>query len=165
MKTGITAHPGGSGAEKVSKSALGSENFVPNKHFRTTREALDYLKSEYPNWTFVGMETTERSVEYTRIRYSTEGIVLVLGNEVTGVDPCLLEAMDSIVEIPMHGKKNSLNVAACAPGTIQYFVPFHVNICFVSFVLALTLLLSFRFTLKWFSTKSLGSGGLRRWSR
>lgn len=101
---------------------------MPNQHFRTTQDALNYLKSEYKNWTFVGMETTERSVEYTKMEYSTEGIVLVLGNEVTGVDPCVLENLDSIVEIPMHGRKNSLNVAACAPGKTHIFLPSHVII-------------------------------------
>jgi 23S rRNA (guanosine2251-2'-O)-methyltransferase len=41
--------------------------------------------------------------------------VLVLGNEVTGVDTDLLPMLDMIVEIPMFGAKNSLNIAACAP--------------------------------------------------
>ena len=128
-QTGITAHPGGSGAEKLSKSALGSERFVPNRHFRTTQDALDYLKNEHKNWTFVGMETTENSVEYSKMKYSTEGIVLILGNEVTGVDPGVLTNLDSIVEIPMFGTKNSLNVAACAPGNYPVFFYFLVDGC------------------------------------
>lgn len=115
LTTGITAHPGGSGAEKVSKSALGSERLVPNRHFRSTQDALAFLKEEYPNFTLIGMETTESSVEYTQFEYPPEGIVLILGNEVTGVDPDVLTALDKIVEIPMFGAKNSLNVAACAP--------------------------------------------------
>ena len=40
---------------------------------------------------------------------------MVLGNEVTGVDTDILPLLDAVVEIPMFGTKNSLNIAACAP--------------------------------------------------
>ena len=43
------------------------------------------------------------------------GTVLMLGNEVTGIDADILPTLDAIVEIPMFGTKNSLNVAACGP--------------------------------------------------
>ena len=42
-------------------------------------------------------------------------IVLILGNEVTGVDTEILSEVDDVVEIPTFGAKNSLNVASCAP--------------------------------------------------
>jgi tRNA G18 (ribose-2'-O)-methylase SpoU len=42
-------------------------------------------------------------------------VALVLGNEALGVDRSVLEQCDGIVEIPLRGYKNSLNVAtACA---------------------------------------------------
>ena len=37
-------------------------------------------------------------------------LVLIVGNEVTGVDPALLELCEPIVHIPMRGHKRSLNV-------------------------------------------------------
>jgi tRNA G18 (ribose-2'-O)-methylase SpoU len=37
--------------------------------------------------------------------------VLVVGNEVCGVDPGILELCEQIVYIPMAGTKRSLNVA------------------------------------------------------
>jgi len=117
LTTGITAHPGGSGAEKLSKSALGSERLVPHEHFKSTADALTHVQQKYPGWTLIGMETTENSIEYTHMDYSpSDGICVILGNEVTGIDPDVLQNLDSIVEIPMFGTKNSLNVAACAPG-------------------------------------------------
>jgi tRNA G18 (ribose-2'-O)-methylase SpoU len=75
------------------------------------------------------METTERSEFYTSVRYpgpSTNadfredcsldtGVALFLGNEVSGVDTDIMPLLDQVIEIPMFGKKNSLNVAACAP--------------------------------------------------
>ena len=80
-------------------------------------------------WTIIGMETTDQSQCYTDVNYPgagsyivdkneslpNEGIVLVLGNEVTGVDTEIMPSLDLIVEIPMYGSKNSLNIAACAP--------------------------------------------------
>lgn len=115
LTTGITPHPNGSGAEKLHKSALGAELVVPSQHFTTTQEAVEFLRRELPDYQLVGMETTERSIPYTEMSYSTNGTVLVLGNEVTGVDTDILPVLDTIVEIPMFGAKNSLNVAACAP--------------------------------------------------
>eukprot|EP01135_Chromosphaera_perkinsii_P004056 Nk52_evm4s267 gene=Nk52_evmTU4s267 len=138
ITTGITAHPNGGGAEKLAKSALGAENLIPTRHFSTTKEALQQLRREFSEeeeevvqpkhiqhvvqppprrWRFLGMETTRNSVRYTHLDYPKhEGIVLVLGNEVTGLDPDLMvDFLDCIVQIPMFGFKNSLNVAACAP--------------------------------------------------
>ncbi|KAL7526470.1 hypothetical protein ACHAXR_004104 [Thalassiosira sp. AJA248-18] len=129
LTTGITPHPNGNGAEKLAKSALGAERIVNSKHFLTTKQALDFLRDERPNLLLVGMETTERSKCYTDVQYpgpqsisnndddSTQspGVALFLGNEVSGVDTEIIPLLDEVVEIPMFGKKNSLNVAACAP--------------------------------------------------
>ena len=127
ITTGITPSPSGSGREKLAKSALNADRVVPNKHFATTKEAIEYLRSTYPGFSLIGMETTERSKCYSQESYPgagyyTEngllpefGSVLVLGNEVTGVDTEIMPLLDKIVEIPMFGKKNSLNIAACAP--------------------------------------------------
>ena len=115
ITTGITPHPNGNGAEKVSKSALGAEIVVPSRHFPTTREAIEFIREKYPEYQVVGLETTEKSVCYTKFSFPPEGVVLVLGNEVTGVDTKIMPLMDNLLEIPMFGTKNSLNVASCAP--------------------------------------------------
>lgn len=113
---GITPHPDGSGGEKLAKSALGAERVLDTLHFDTTREAMEYLRRNEPDYFIVGMETTEQSVKYSDVSYMSHAkIALVLGNEVTGVDTQLLPEMDQIVELPTFGAKNSLNVAACAP--------------------------------------------------
>jgi len=150
--TGITPHPKGNGREKVAKVALGAERVVPTRHFDSTKEVVDFLRrgeEGEKKWTLVGMETTDRSLDYTSLSYpggvvegnaistttssssslsSPEeeetppipnhdkgGTVLFLGNEVSGVDTDILQELDHVVEIPMFGSKNSLNVAACAP--------------------------------------------------
>jgi tRNA G18 (ribose-2'-O)-methylase SpoU len=136
LTCGITPHPGGNGSDKLRKSALGAEHIVPTQHFRTTQQALQYVRSQHPEMNIVAMETTAKSRLYTEVDYTKYyndnggGIALLLGNEVTGVDTELLASMsnndhipntsfvDDIVELPTFGEKNSLNVAACAPVVI-----------------------------------------------
>jgi len=122
ITTGITAHPNGNGAEKLSKSALGADKYVASRHFVTTREAVEYLRKEKPYLFLVGMETTEISKCYTKVNYpgsgsesGMNGTAIFLGNEVSGIDTEIMSILDEIVEIPMFGAKNSLNIAACAP--------------------------------------------------
>jgi tRNA G18 (ribose-2'-O)-methylase SpoU len=115
VTTGITPHPGGSGAEKLTKSALGADRMVPSCHFDNTLQAIESLKEKLPDYKLIGMETTELSAVYSDYKYPKEGMVLILGNEVTGVDTEIIPLIDALVEIPMFGAKNSLNVAACAP--------------------------------------------------
>jgi TrmH family RNA methyltransferase len=40
--------------------------------------------------------------------------LVILGNEVKGISPALLKKVDQIIEIPMNGKKESLNVSVSA---------------------------------------------------
>jgi tRNA G18 (ribose-2'-O)-methylase SpoU len=115
ITTGITPHPGGSGEDKLAKSALGAERLVPHLHFGTMKNVLEYLRSEKKGYTIIGMETTDKSKLYTSIYYPKEGCALILGNEVTGVDTEIMPLLDDVIEIPMFGAKNSLNIAACAP--------------------------------------------------
>ena len=64
-------------------------------------------------WKIVGLEEDKRAVSLSKfsITDSHEPTVLVIGNEVTGVDPGLLKLCDEILYIPMHGQKRSFNVA------------------------------------------------------
>lgn len=114
ITVGITPHPNGNGAEKLAKSALGAEITVATKHFASLSAAMDHLKTEHSQYQILGVETTAKSVQYTEFKYG-DAVALVLGNEVTGVDADFLPLMDGIIEIPMFGAKNSLNVAVCAP--------------------------------------------------
>lgn len=115
ITTGITPHPGGSGADKLSRSALGAERLIPHKHFNTIQDALEYLRTNREEYQIIGMETTEKSQRYCSLAYSKEGCAFILGNEVSGVDTEIMPLLDDLIEIPMFGAKNSLNIAACAP--------------------------------------------------
>jgi tRNA G18 (ribose-2'-O)-methylase SpoU len=57
------------------------------------------------------LEQDERAVPITS-KWQSDGrrIVMIVGNEVTGVDPDLLDLCERIIYIPMYGIKRSLNV-------------------------------------------------------
>ncbi|KKP58208.1 MAG: tRNA/rRNA methyltransferase [Candidatus Moranbacteria bacterium GW2011_GWF1_34_10] len=56
------------------------------------------------------MEQNENSVDYRAFKPSNK-VVLIVGNEPRGIDKRILKKCDIIMELPMRGKKQSLNVA------------------------------------------------------
>jgi tRNA G18 (ribose-2'-O)-methylase SpoU len=102
---GITPYPP---HPKLEKTARGSLDLVPWSHHVDAMEAVRILKTE--GYALVALELTDRSVDYRSLPYSPP-IAVILGHEVAGVTRPVLEAADRVVQIPMRGRKNSLNVA------------------------------------------------------
>lgn len=96
---------------KLSKASLGAEEFVEWESVADIHELIKKLKAERVS--VVAVEQDKRSVPYTAWRPSGP-TALIFGNEVDGLPQDVLQACDSIIEIPMHGKKESLNVAVSA---------------------------------------------------
>ncbi len=79
-------------------------------------------KISNPDTKIISVETASNSVEYSKINYRNfKNIILVFGNEEFGINENVLTRSDYIVNIPMFGNKNSLNVAVAA-GIIVYSV-------------------------------------------
>ncbi len=105
MLAGITGTPPRQG---VAKTALGAEEAV---RWRYRAEALTALQElQKKGYTPVVLETGDAGVSLERFRWP-ERPCLVVGNEVRGVSPELLDACVLRVSIPMRGHKDSLNVA------------------------------------------------------
>ncbi len=102
---GYTAQPP---HKAISKTALGADAFVPWTGFATVPEAIESLKKE--GFTLIGLELTNNAIALQNAHFP-EKSCLVLGNEVEGIIPDFLEKMDIVVQIPMQGKKESLNVS------------------------------------------------------
>ena len=101
---------------KVAKTALGATESVTWKYFKTTNDAIEFLKEKgVPVWS---VELAPGAVNYTDVKYPEE-VGIIFGHETEGVSRYTLEKSDKIISIPMNGKKNSLNVATCA-GIILY---------------------------------------------
>ncbi len=95
----------------IAKTALGAEKTTPWEYFKTPQKLISRLKGE--GWMVVGVEQDNRSIDYRNFK-PTSKTLLIFGNEVLGISPVLLKQCDTIVEIPMHGKKESLNVSVAA---------------------------------------------------
>jgi 23S rRNA (guanosine2251-2'-O)-methyltransferase len=107
---GITPTPGNA---SVRKTALGAENSVKWEAARNALELAKRLKSEgHLLWALEQDKRAENiNVPATSATENQgQGIILMVGNEVTGVDPALLDLCEQIVFIPMRGQKRSLNV-------------------------------------------------------
>lgn len=94
---------------KIAKAALGAENSVEWEKKTIIQSVLKRLRAE--GYTLVGIEQDIRSIPYTQVSYMrTDKVAYVVGNEVTGVPKAVLKHMHTLIEVPMRGKKESLNV-------------------------------------------------------
>jgi tRNA G18 (ribose-2'-O)-methylase SpoU len=92
----------------ISKSALGAEGTVSWEYSENIMETLLDFKKE--GFKIISLEQSEKSVDYKNIKLSDKNIFIV-GNEISGVGQEMLAISDEIAEIPMVGKKESLNVS------------------------------------------------------
>ena len=106
LTCGVTAHPP---HEKLEKTALGALDYVPTRHYAHTRDAVLDLRAQ--GVPVVALELTDQSQALWDFPFPLP-VALVLGNEALGVGPEILKLADAVVEIPMLGFKNSMNVAA-----------------------------------------------------
>ncbi len=99
----------------IAKVALGAEDVVPWKHELSTSVLLKRLKKE--GWRIIALEQAEYSVDYKKIKIGSKKgekflkNVLILGNEVGGIENSILKLCDHVAEIPLRGEKESLNVS------------------------------------------------------
>ncbi|MDD3145169.1 MAG: TrmH family RNA methyltransferase [Candidatus Gracilibacteria bacterium] len=104
----------------ISKTALGAETFIDWEYYKNPFEILENLREK--GYIIISVELDERSIDYTELyKQKNPNVVLVMGNEVSGVNKTILDISDEIVIIPMRGQKESLNVSVAA-GIVMYSV-------------------------------------------
>ena len=102
----------------LHKVALGAEESVPWEARENIIELLTELKNTPAqgwsasggNYELVVLEQCRKSVDYKTYK-PQNNFALIVGNEVGGVPRDVLDLCDKIIEIPMKGKKESLNVS------------------------------------------------------
>jgi tRNA G18 (ribose-2'-O)-methylase SpoU len=102
---GITAHPPHT---KLEKTSVGSLPYVSWEYRLNAAGAIRELKEK--GVAIVALETTNVSTVYWDYKFP-KPVALVLGNEALGVSESALALADAVVEIPMLGYKNSINVS------------------------------------------------------
>ena len=105
---GMTATPEN---PKVAKTALGAEFSTPWQYSPNSLDAAQRLLNQGVElWALEGGRSSV-SLFDARQSPSTRPLALIVGNELAGVDPGLLEMCSQVVHLPMQGFKASLNAA------------------------------------------------------
>ncbi len=101
----------------MHKSALGAEELVPWHVWKDEEEFFAHMRSEGSRT--IAVEQSSESVIYTKLELFPISHVYILGNETEGLPISVIEKADACIELPMLGKKESLNVAV-AGGIVLY---------------------------------------------
>jgi len=112
--TGITPAPKdrfGRDRSDIAKTALGAEKIIPWEQCVRMGSLLTRLKNQ--GFTVVAVEQAKNSIDYKTFKPKGK-IAFIFGNEVKGVAPAVLKKCDAVLEIPMKGKKESLNISVSA---------------------------------------------------
>ncbi len=105
---GITAQPP---HRDIRKTALGAEESVEWEYVESTADAIKNIDDSY----ICALEQAINSTELREVKLPQDKkVVLIVGNEVDGVDENLLDFCDEIIEIPQFGTKHSFNVSVSA---------------------------------------------------
>lgn len=115
--------------EALHKTALGAEEMVESEYTNNVYETLKKLKED--RYKIIGLENNisdkrlkkinspELSSSLGRAAAFGNKTVLLLGEEVNGIQEDLYDLIDLFLEIPMKGKKESFNVSV-ATGIALY---------------------------------------------
>jgi len=99
---------------KITKTALGAEKFVPWEYNKSAARVIKKLRSDHKGIIIVGLENNlpkgVKAKTFAQLK-KNKPLALVLGEEVSGIGKPLLKLCDAFIEIPMKGKKESLNVS------------------------------------------------------
>jgi len=99
--------------KEIKKTALGAEETVDWKYFKTTAEAIEELKIR--KYKIYAVEQAEGSYKLHAAGFKqNEKIAVIFGNEVTGVEQSTIQLCEGCIEIPQFGMKHSLNIATAA---------------------------------------------------
>jgi len=94
---------------QIHKTALGAELMVPFEY----QPELNLVALRDQGFRIVGLEQDDRSIELKNYKQHSK-IALLLGEEVKGITAYLRAQCDDLIEIPMHGQKESFNVSVAA---------------------------------------------------
>ncbi|MCB0645005.1 MAG: hypothetical protein KDC44_25340 [Phaeodactylibacter sp.] len=107
----LPAEEPGTKARRIARSTV---DYVPHRHLQDWAE-LDDLQSYYQ---LVALEYTNKSMPYDQF-VPKKPVLLVVGSEVAGISPNMLERVEQSIHIPMFGMNTSMNVS-CATAIASY---------------------------------------------
>ncbi|MCX6744360.1 MAG: TrmH family RNA methyltransferase [Candidatus Parcubacteria bacterium] len=108
---GYSGYPQEKQMAKIAKTALGAEKSVPWEHHWQTASLIKKLKTKKIQ--IVALELTKKAKPLKMFQPKFP-LAIIVGNEVLGITKPILKLADQHFYIPMHGQKESLNVAIAA---------------------------------------------------
>ena len=105
---------------KLEKTAMGTDKMVPCRTCSTSMEAVHMLRKEgYKQ--ILAVEALDNAVFAWEMQYEYP-LALIFGNEALGIQEETLNLCDGIINLPMFGKKESINVGNCAAAVLYAVV-------------------------------------------
>lgn len=117
--TGHTPRPidrFGRAQPEIAKTALGAEQTVPWEPVDDVSDLVHRLRAS--GYMIVAVEQAPNSIDLADF-HPTDRVAYLFGSETAGLPPALVATADVVVELPMRGEKESLNVSVAA-GIILY---------------------------------------------
>lgn len=96
---------------RIIKSALGAEKTVDWEHIESLDSVLKTLKND--GYVIAALEQSAGAVPLNTY-LAPHKIVLLVGNEISGLDKKIVKKAGVVLEIPMRGHKESFNVSVAA---------------------------------------------------
>ncbi len=103
---GITPRPP---MPRIERTAMGTLTLVAWTYYKTTAEAISHYRSG--GYRIIGVETVEEAYPLFEAKWPARS-AFIFGNEEYGITEEALQLCNSFIEIPLVGRKNSLNVAS-----------------------------------------------------
>jgi tRNA G18 (ribose-2'-O)-methylase SpoU len=103
---------------QISKTALGAEEWIFWERKKQILPLLRKLKKQGVK--IVALETGKKTKPLPKFKPKFP-VALVVGNEIKGISRGVINLADEVVEIPMCGRKDSLNVAVAAGVALYRF--------------------------------------------
>lgn len=97
--------------KQINKTALGAEAMVPIEVHSDIIRLFKELQSA--GIEIIALEQSKNATPLTSFN-APDRLAILLGEEVKGIEPELLNKIQTHIVIPMHGKKESFNVASAA---------------------------------------------------
>lgn len=95
----------------VAKTALGAEKTIAWEMYDDINKLLHILQTQGVQ--IIAIEQSKNAVDYKKVTIKSP-VAFILGNEVEGIPQSVLKQCDIVAQIPMEGKKESLNVSVAA---------------------------------------------------
>ena len=114
----LTGYSGVPPRKEITKTALGADESVAWEFHKDPISVIKMLKKDGVQ--IVALEKNRKSKDISKFKPKYP-VCMIIGNEIDGVEQDLLKLSDAVVHIPMHGKKESLNVSVAFGIGIYYF--------------------------------------------